>query len=88
MAIAKADGAALKSVAEMMRELEGSKLFRWYKKWALPFAVQLVMAESVELRDSETAMFAASVEMLLQAQQAAMLVTTCLEAYSEAVNNL
>lgn len=75
LAIAKADGAALKSIVELVRALEGAKLFRWYKQWALPSAVQLVMAESAELREGEAAMFAASIEMLLQAQQAAMMIS-------------
>lgn len=75
LAIAEADGAALKSIAELVRTLESSKLFRWYKQWALPSAAQLVMAESAELRGSEAALFASSVEMLMQAQQAAMMVS-------------
>ncbi|MGM0898855.1 MAG: DUF4003 family protein [Bacillota bacterium] len=74
LAIARADGAALKAIVDMVRALEASKLFRWYGQWVLPSAVQLVMAESAELRESEAAMFAASVEMLMQAQQAAMMI--------------
>ncbi|MFK8795230.1 DUF4003 family protein [Planococcus plakortidis] len=75
LAIAEADGEALRAIVEMARELEASKLFRWYGTWILPSAVQLTMAESVELRESEAAVFAASVEMLMQAQQAAMMLS-------------
>lgn len=74
LAIARADGAALRAIVDMVRSLEASKLFRWYGQWVLPSAVQLVMTESAELRESEVAMFAASVEMLMQAQQAAMMI--------------
>lgn len=74
LAIANADGAALAAVVKTARALEASKLFRWYGVWVLPSAVQLTMAESVELRESEAAVFSASVEMLMQAQQAAMML--------------
>lgn len=74
LAIANADGQALAAVVEMARALDASKLFRWYGGWVLPSAVQLTMAESVELRESEAAVFSSSVEMLMQAQQAAMML--------------
>ncbi|RAZ67909.1 DUF4003 family protein [Planococcus maitriensis] len=74
LAIAEADGEALAAVVKMFRELEASKLFRWYGWWVLPSAVQLTMAQSVGLRESEASVFAASVELLMQAQQAAMML--------------
>lgn len=86
LAIAKADGAALGAIVELVRSLEQSKTFRWYKQWALPFAVQLVMAEAAEFQDSGAAIFASSVEMLVQAQQAAALVS--MNAAIAASNNL
>ncbi|MDE4084749.1 DUF4003 family protein [Planococcus maritimus] len=74
LAIANADGQALAAVVETARALEASKLFRWYGSWILPSAVQLTMAESAELRESEAAVFSTSVEMLMQAQQAATML--------------
>lgn len=74
LAIANANGQALAAVVETARALEASKLFRWYGSLILPSAVQLTMAESAELRESEAAVFSASVEMLMQAQQAAMML--------------
>lgn len=74
LAVAKVDGEALHKVVDVARELEASKLFRWYSQWVLPSAIQLTLAESVQLHDKGVAVFAASVEMLLQAQQAAMML--------------
>ena len=49
------------------------KLFRWYKDMAFPIAVQLMIRELINEDQAIDVSVAATVEMLLQAQQTAML---------------
>ncbi|ALS79799.1 DUF4003 family protein [Planococcus kocurii] len=75
LAVTEIDGKALEGVVENTRELEKNKIFRWYKDMAFSTAVQQAMADNIEVRDVATMTFATSLETLMQAQQAAMMVS-------------
>lgn len=75
LAVTEIDGKALEGIVENTRELEKNKIFRWYKDMAFSTAVQQVMADNIEVRDVATMTFATSLETLMQAQQAAMMVS-------------
>lgn len=64
---------ALQHVIETYRELENIKLFKWYKDMILPIAVQLETKHIIEGATSVSV--ATSMEMMMQAQQAAMIST-------------
>lgn len=75
LAVAKADGPALNTIVDETKKLEQTKLFKWYKDLAFSTAVQFVMRDTIEARDVSAVTFSASLEMLMQAQQAAMMVS-------------
>jgi hypothetical protein len=75
LAVAEADGRALQDVVEGTRELEKNKLFKWYKDIAFSTAVQYTMRDAAAVRELSNASFSTSLEMLMQAQQAAMMVS-------------
>lgn len=75
LAVTQVDGEALREIAENTRELEKNKIFRWYKDMAFSTAVQQAMVSNLGVRDISAMAFATSLETLMQAQQAAMMVS-------------
>ena len=66
---------ALEHVIETYRELETMKLFNWYKEMILSIAVQLETKHMIDNEDITSVSFATTIEMMMQAQQAAMVAT-------------
>lgn len=66
---------ALEHVIETYRELETMKLFNWYKDMILSIAVQLETKHMIDNEDITAVSFATTIEMMMQAQQAAMVAT-------------
>jgi len=62
-------------LSEIVKVLQEMKLFRWYKDMAFPIAVQMMMKELMKVEDAVEVSVAATIEMLLQAQQTAMIAT-------------
>ncbi|TWT02273.1 DUF4003 family protein [Planomicrobium sp. CPCC 101079] len=85
LAVAEADGMALRNIAEGTRLLEKTKLFKWYKDLAFSAAVQCEMRDAAAVRNLSDAAFSASLELLMQAQQAVMM--TSINAAIMASNN-
>lgn len=75
------NGQQLQQLAEIVKSLEGMKLLRWYKDMAFPIAVQFKMRELLEGKAIDISI-AATVEMLLQAQQTAMIAVASSAAIS------
>lgn len=75
LAVTQVDGEALRAIAENTRELEKNKIFRWYKDMAFSTAVQQAMVDNIEVQDISAMTFSTSLETLMQAQQAAMMVS-------------
>lgn len=75
LAVTQVDGEALQEIAENTRELEKKKIFRWYKDMAFSTAVQQTMADNIDAQDISAMAFSTSLETLMQAQQAAMMVS-------------
>ncbi|EIM06539.1 hypothetical protein A1A1_10326 [Planococcus antarcticus DSM 14505] len=75
LAVTQVDGETLKEIAENTHELEKSKIFRWYKDMAFSTAVQQAMVDNIEVQDISAMTFSTSLETLMQAQQAAMMVS-------------
>lgn len=75
----------LQQLAEIVKNLEGMKLFRWYKDMAFPIAVQLMIRELIEGDQAIDVSMAATVEMLMQAQQTAMLAVVSTSAAAASI---
>ncbi|WP_075619548.1 DUF4003 family protein [Paenisporosarcina indica] len=65
----------IQHVIDTYRELQGMKLFGWYKDMILPLAVQLETKHLIEQNETSAVSLATTIEMLMQAQQAAMIST-------------
>lgn len=75
LAVTGVGGNVLSEIVSNIRELENHKIFRWYKDMAFSTAVQLTMADHIEDQDVANVTFSTSLETLMQAQQAAMMVS-------------
>lgn len=60
---------------ETYRELSDMKLFRWYKDMVLPIAVQLETKHMIDQLETSSVQFLSTIEMVIQAQQAAMVAS-------------
>lgn len=65
----------LQHVIETYRQLETMKLFNWYKDMILPIAVQLETKHIIDNEETASVSFATTIEMMMQAQQAAMIAS-------------
>lgn len=72
LAAAEAGGQTLKDIIEGTRLLEKTKSFKWYKDVAFTTAIQFGMKDMIQTQEVSTVAFPTSLEMLMQAQQAAM----------------
>ncbi|ANU24373.1 DUF4003 family protein [Planococcus donghaensis] len=75
LAVTGVGGNALNEIVSNTRELESEKMFRWYKDMAFSTAVQQTMADNIEVQNIADMAFSTSLEALMQAQQAAMMVS-------------
>ena len=88
LAILTSKDSEIQHVIDTYRELEDMKLFNWYKDMILPMAVQLETKHLIDNQDTTTVSLATTIEMLMQAQQAAMISTmAATNASVEASNN-
>lgn len=78
---------AIGEIIKLAKELEQSKRFKWNKEMALSVAIGHVMHRMTERADQVSVSLAASVEMILQAQQAVMAATVAAVAASSAASS-
>lgn len=77
----------IREIIELAKHLERSKRFRWNKEMALSVAIGYIMHRLTESADQVSVSLAASVEMILQAQQAVMAATVAAVAASSAATS-
>lgn len=65
----------IQHVIDTYRELQDMKLFSWYKDMILPLAVQLETKHLIDQNETSAVSLATTIEMIMQAQQAAMIST-------------
>ncbi|MGG0670916.1 DUF4003 family protein [Sporosarcina koreensis] len=77
----------ISEIIQLAKQLEQSKRFKWNKEMALSVAIGYVMHQLTESADQVSVSLAASVEMILQAQQAVMAATVAAVAASSAATS-
>ncbi|MGN7386085.1 DUF4003 family protein [Sporosarcina sp. SAFN-015] len=77
----------IREIIQLAEQLGQSKLFRWNKEMALSIAIGHVMHRLTENAEQVNVSLAASVEMILQAQQAVMAATVAAVAASSAASS-
>ncbi|MFC5601795.1 DUF4003 family protein [Sporosarcina koreensis] len=77
----------IEEIIRLAKELEQSKRFKWNKEMALSVAIGHVMHRLTERADQVSVSLAASVEMILRAQQAVMAATVAAVAASSAASS-
>ncbi|MGI2328818.1 DUF4003 family protein [Planococcus sp. YIM B11945] len=75
LAVSEAEGPALMEIVENTKLLKETKLYRWFPDMVFPTVVQYAMKDAEDVRGLSNAAFSTSLEMLMQAQQAAMMVS-------------
>jgi hypothetical protein len=78
---------ALEHVIGTYRELETMKLFSWYKEMILSLAVQLETKHIIDNDSITSVSFATTIEMMMQAQQAAMVASMAATSAAVASSN-
>jgi len=77
----------IREIIELAKQLEQSKRFKWNKEMALSVAIGYVMHRLTERADHVSVSLAASVEMILRAQQAVMAATVAAVVASSAASS-
>jgi len=77
----------IQHVIDTYRELESMKLFNWYKDMILPIAVQLETKHLIDNHETTSVSLATTIEMIMQAQQAAMISTMAATNAAVAASN-
>ena len=78
----------IQHIIDTYRALAEMKLFSWYKDMILPIAVQLEIKHLIDNQETTSVSLATTIEMIMQAQQAAMISTlAATNAAIEASNN-
>ncbi len=75
LAVLKINDMQLEHIIETYRELVTMKLFRWYKDMVLPIAIQLETKHMIDQSETSSVQFLITIEMVIQAQQAAMVAS-------------
>jgi hypothetical protein len=77
----------IQHVIDTYRKLASMKLFTWYKDMILPIAVQLETKHLIDNHDTASVSLATTIEMIMQAQQAAMISTMAATNAAVAASN-
>ncbi|MFC6040633.1 DUF4003 family protein [Paenisporosarcina macmurdoensis] len=75
LAVLEINKETLEHVIETYRDLASMKLFSWYKEMILSIAVQLETKHIIDNKSITSVSFTTTIEMLMQAQQAAMVAS-------------
>lgn len=77
----------IREIIFLAKELEKSKRFKWNREMALSIAIGMVLHQLTEAADQIGVSLAASVDMILQAQQAVMAATVAAVAASSTASS-
>lgn len=75
LAILKLDAVQLQQIIDLYHELKGMKLLKWHREFVLFMAVQIAIYDMAMVQQSLSMAIMSSIELLIQAQQAAMMAT-------------
>lgn len=75
LAILKLNALQLQQVIDLYHELKGMKLLKWHREFVLFMAVQIAIYDMAIVQQSLSMAIMSSIELLIQAQQAAMMAT-------------
>ena len=75
LAILNMDKAQLQQIIDLYNELKGMKLLKWHREFVLFMAVQIAIYDMAIVQQSLSMAIMSSIELLIQAQQAAMMAT-------------
>lgn len=75
LAILKMDTAQLQQIIDLYHALKDMKLLKWHREFVLFMAVQLAIYDIAIVQQSLSMAIMSSIELLIQAQQAAMMAT-------------
>lgn len=63
----------LQQIIDLSHELKGMKLLKWHQEFVLFMAVQMAIYDMAKVQQSLSMAIMSSIELLIQAQQAAMI---------------
>ena len=75
LAILKLNAVQLQQIIVLYHELKGMKLLKWHREFVLFMAVQIAIYDMAIVQQSLSMAIMSSIELLIQAQQAAMMAT-------------
>ncbi|MFJ7737992.1 DUF4003 family protein [Lysinibacillus sp. NPDC097287] len=75
LAILKLNAVQLQQIIDLYNELKGMKLLKWHREFVLFMAVQIAIYDLAIVKQSLSMAIMSSIELLIQAQQAAMMAT-------------
>ncbi|MFS0689465.1 DUF4003 family protein [Sporosarcina sp. 179-K 8C2 HS] len=87
LTVFKVGDGEIQEIIRLTRQLEQSKRFKWNREMALSVAAGHAMHQMTERADQVSVSLAASVEMILRAQQAVMAATVAAVAASSAASS-
>ncbi|MFJ7732995.1 DUF4003 family protein [Lysinibacillus sp. NPDC097231] len=73
LAILEVNQAQLQQIMDLYHELKGMKLLKWHREFVLFMAIQIAIHEMAKIQQSLSMTIMSSIELLIQAQQAAMI---------------
>jgi len=72
LAILEVNQAQLQQIVDLYHELKGMKLLKWHREFVLFMAIQIAIYDMAQVQQSLSMTIMSSIELLIQAQQAAM----------------
>ena len=73
LAILQLNSGQLQQIIDLYHELKGMKLLKWHQEFVLFMAVQMAIYDMAKVQQSLSMAIMSSIELLIQAQQAAMI---------------
>ncbi len=73
LAILQVNNAQILQITDLYHELKGMKLLKWHREFVLFMAIQIAIFDMAKVQQSLSMSIMASIELLIQAQQAAMM---------------
>ncbi|MGE7913327.1 DUF4003 family protein [Lysinibacillus xylanilyticus] len=73
LAILEVNSAHLQQIVDLYHELKGMKLLKWHREFVLFMAIQIAMYDMAKVQQSLSMTIMSSIQLIIQAQQTAML---------------
>lgn len=82
LAILKMDKVQLQQIMDLYHALKDMKLLKWHREFVLFMAVQIAICDIAMVQQSLSMAIMSSIELLIQTQQAAMMVSITATAFA------